>query len=197
MSDAEPTAPVHVRTIRVEITPAGRRELDVTATLVDERPGPAQPWFGSEPPPVIHDMRLRLRVRQPGLVITGVESEMASHPYTICPDALPPLQQLVGLSIARGFTREVNERFGRQRGCAHFTALIHALAPAVRQGAGAAFPDESERPVDADPWFVNTCQAWRENGPLHRLVQARDEDGLRRLSAFPKPPDAPSGHERA
>lgn len=195
MSDAPSSRPVHVRTIRVEITPSGSRELDVTATLVDERPGAAQPWFGSEPPPVIHDMRLRLRVRQPGLVITAVQSEMASHPYTICPEALPPLQGLVSLSIARGFTREVNERFGRQRGCAHFTALIHAMAPAVRQGAGAAFSDAPGRPDDADPWFVNTCQAWREDGPLHRLVQARDEEGLRRLSAFPKPSGA-SGQER-
>jgi hypothetical protein len=192
MSDAPPPGPVHVRTIRVEISPAGPRELDVTATLVDERPGTAEPWFGSDPPSVIHDMRLRLRVRQPGLVITAVHSEMASHPYTICPEALPPLQQLVGLSITRGFTREVNERFGRQRGCAHITALIHAMAPAVRQGAGAAFSDAPERPGDADPWFVNTCQAWREDGPLHRLVQAGDEDGLRRLSAFPKP-DGASG----
>jgi hypothetical protein len=32
---------------------------------------------------------------------------------------------------------------------------------------------------------VNTCQAWRENGPLHRLIQAGDEAGLRGLSAYP------------
>jgi len=188
MSDAPTAGPMHVRTIRVEITPAGERELDITATLVDERPAGNRRWFGSEPPRVIHDMRLRFRVRQPGLVITAVASEMASHPYTICPEALPPLQQLVGLSIARGFTREVNARFGRQRGCAHFTALIHAMAPAVRQGAGAVFPESRIRPGDPDPWFVNTCQAWREAGPLHRLVQAGDEAGLRRLSAFPDPP---------
>ena len=186
MSDAQTPRPVHVRTIRVEIAPAGPHELDVTATLVDERPGDNPEWFGSTPPPVIHDMRLGLRVRHPDLVITAVRSEMASHPYTICPEALPPLGQLVGLSIARGFTREVNERFGRQRGCAHFTALIHAMAPAVRQGAGVAFPDQ-ERPATGDPWFVNTCQAWREEGPLHRLIRAGDEAGLRALSAFPDP----------
>jgi len=134
MSDAPTSRPVHVRTIRVEIAQAGPHELEVTATLVDERPADNPKWFGSDPPPVIHDMRLGLRVRHPDLVVTEVRSEMASHPYTICPEALPPLQQLVGLSIAHGFTREVNERFGRQRGCAHFTALIHAVAPAVRHG---------------------------------------------------------------
>jgi DUF2889 family protein len=172
MSDAPTSRPVHVRTIRVEIAHAGPHELDVTATLVDERPADNSKWFGAEPPPVIHDMRLALRVRHPDLVVTHVRSEMASHPYTICPEALPPLQQLVGLSIARGFTREVNERFGRQRGCAHFTALIHAMAPAVRQGAGVAFP-EQERPAVGDPWFVNTCQAWREEGPPTRRCAIR------------------------
>ncbi len=113
----------------MEIAQAGPHELEVTATLVDERPADNPKWFGSNPPPVIHDMRLGLRVRHLDLVVTEVRSGMASHPYTICPEALPPLQQLVGLSIARGFTREVNERSGRQRGCAHFTALIHAVPP--------------------------------------------------------------------
>ena len=183
MSDAQTSRPVHVRTIRVEVargrSPRARGHRDPGRRAASRNPE----WFGSDPPPVIHDMRLGLRVRHPDLVVTEVRSEMASHPYTICPEALPPLQQLVGLSIARGFTREVNERFGRQRGCAHFTALIHAMAPAVRQGAGAAFP-EQERPAAGDPWFVNTCQAWREEGPLHRLIRAGDEASLRALSAF-------------
>jgi Protein of unknown function (DUF2889) len=185
MTDEPNAPPVHVRTIRVEVARAGPDELEITASLVDERPRDNPPWFGAEPPRVIHDMRLGLRVRHPDLVITGARAEMASHPYTICPEALPPLQQLVGLSISRGFTREVNERFGRQRGCAHFTALIHAVAPAVRQGAGVAFPDPAPPAVGSSPWFVNTCQAWREEGPLHRLIRAGDEAGLRGLSAYP------------
>lgn len=188
MTEETKAPPVHVRTIRVEVTPVGADELEITATLVDERPRDNPRWFGAEPPRVIHDMRLGLRVRHPDLVITEARAEMTAHPYTICPEALPPLAGLVGLSIARGFTREVNERFGRQRGCAHFTALIHAMAPAVRQGAGVAFP-EPEHPAAGTPWFVNTCQAWRENGPLHRLIQAGDEAGLRRLSAYPQQPE--------
>jgi len=188
MTEKTKTPPVHVRTIRVEVASVGTDELEITATLVDERPGDSPRWFGAEPPRVIHDMRLGLRVRHPGLTITEARGEMASHPYTICPEALPPLQRLVGLSITRGFTREVNECLGRQRGCAHFAALIHAVAPAVRQGAGVAFP-EDERPAEGGPWFVNTCHAWREDGPLHRLIQAGDEAGLRGLSAYPRGPE--------
>ncbi len=58
----------------------------------------------------------------------------------------------------------------------------------MRQGAGVAFADY-ERPAEGAPWFVNTCQAWRENGPLHRLIEAGDEAGLRGLSAYPAGPE--------
>lgn len=183
-------APVHVRTIRVEADSDGPDALLVTGTLVDERPRGGDSWFGVEGPRVIHRMELALRVRHPDLVITEVRGGMDAHPYRICPDALPPLQRLVGVSVAQGFTRAVNERLGRQRGCAHLTALIHAMAPVVKQAAGVAFaPAETAAAADQELWVIDTCQAWREDGPLHRLVRAGDEPGLRALSAYEPPPD--------
>jgi hypothetical protein len=159
------------------------REMEVTGHLVDERAEP-EDWFGVPSPLVIHDMSVTLRVRAPDLVVTAASAAMNARPYTICTDAVDPLQSLVGLSVAQGFTRAVNERLGRARGCAHLTALVHAIAPVVRQGAGVAFPRANEQPGPAaDLWFVNTCQAWRENGPLHSRFLANDVDGLRKLSA--------------
>jgi len=183
---ATPRPPVHVRTIRVDAIEDGEDALVVTGTLVDERPRGGEKWFGIEGPRVIHRMELSLRVRHPDGVITAVRGGMEAHPYRICPDAVPPLQSLVGVSVTLGFTRAVNERLGRQRGCAHLTALIHAMAPVVKQAAGVAFPP-AEGDRDGALWFVNTCQAWREDGPLHRLVRAGDEDGLRDLSAYGPP----------
>ena len=187
MSPATP--PVHVRTIRVEASDDGDDALLVTGTLVDERPRGGEKWFGVEGPRVIHRMSLTLRVRHPDLVITGVDGGMEAHPYRICPEALPSLDGLVGVSVARGFTRAVNERLGRQRGCAHLTALIHAMAPVVKQAAGAAFSPESEALDASALWMIDTCQAWRDGGDLHRLVQARDENGLREMSAYRPPPE--------
>jgi hypothetical protein len=188
-----PAAPIHVRSIRVEAVEDGERHLLLTGTLVDERPRGGEKWFGVEGPRVIHQMELTLRVRHPDLVITDVRGGMEAHPYRICPDALPSLQQLVGVSVAHGFTRAVNERLGRQRGCAHLTALIHAMAPVVRQAAGVAFaaPDEPTVPDERSLWVIDTCQAWREDGVLHRLVRAGDEDGLRDISAYRPASDAP------
>jgi len=90
----------------------GDHTLLVSGTLVDERPRGGDEWFGVAGPRVIHQMQLGLRVRHPDLVITDVQGGMEAHPYRVCPDALPALQQLVGVSVARGFTRAVNERLG-------------------------------------------------------------------------------------
>jgi hypothetical protein len=178
---------LHTRTIRTDAVRVSDIEIEVTGHLVDDRAEP-EDWFGISSGLVIHDMRATLRVRHPGLIITAVSASMDSRPYTLCADALAPLQQLVGLSIAQGFTRAVNERFGRARGCAHLTALIHAMAPVVRQAAGVAFHGTGHAPDgSSDLWFVDTCQAWREHGPLHARLLASDVDALRALSARPRP----------
>jgi hypothetical protein len=184
------TDAIHVRTIRVEAARVGDCELEVTGRLVDDRPQGSESWFGRPYGPTIHDMSLTLRVRYPDLVITGVGGSMAAHPYVVCPDAVPRLDRLVGLSVARGFTRALNERLGRQQGCAHLTALIHAMAPVVRQGAGAAFGEQADVPRPGrDRWFVDTCQAWRADGALADRLRAGDLEGLQALST-PRPDPA-------
>jgi hypothetical protein len=185
MTEGEKTPrPVQVRTIRAEAWRVSDNEIDVTGRLVDDRPAGGPRWFGEDQGTTIHDMTLTIRVRYPDLVITRASGRMDSHPYTLCPDALPPLAALVGLSVAHGFTRAVNERFGRQLGCSHMTALIQALGPVVRQAAGAAFCDENSPPrADRDLWFVNTCQAWTEDGPLHTRLTRGDVEGMQALSA--------------
>src|SRR5262249_42079887 len=126
---------------------------------------------------------LTVRAAHPCRIITSAIPDMAAPPYTLGRHALPPLEQLVGVSVARGFTRAVNDRFGRQRGCAHLTALVHAMGPAIRQGAGAAFRDEDELPrADRDLWFIDTCQAWRVAGPLADRMRAGDLAAIRALS---------------
>jgi hypothetical protein len=191
MSDVPP--PLHVRTIRVEAVEDGDDSLLVTGTLVDERPRGGEKWFGVDGPRVIHQMQLGVRVRHPDLVITEVTGGMEAHPYRICPEAVPPLQRLVGVSVARGFTRTVNDRLGRERGCAHLTALIHAMAPVVKQAAGVAFQAVDVGVGDQDLWVVNTCHAWREDGPLHRLVREGDLQGLQDISAYRDRGEEPAG----
>ncbi len=159
----------------------------MTGTLLDERPRGQVRWEGDDGARVVHDMTVTLRVRYPDFVITEARATMAAHPYAICPEALSPVEQLVGLSVARGFVRAAQERVGRERGCAHLTALILAMALVVKQGAGAAFRGERDAPRDAaDLWFIDTCQAWRKDGPLHSLLKRGEVERLKAMSARPR-----------
>lgn len=169
--------PVHVRTIRIDAVEVGGSDegsagLRVRGSLEDRRPRGVPDWIQHDGD-VIHHMEVVLTVSWPGLVVTAIEGAMRTFPHPgVCPDALPPLQSLVGVAVGRGFTRAVNERIGRERGCTHVAALIQAMGPVVRQGAGAAFGFATPGDPRGTPWFVNSCQAWRENGPLHRAFLA-------------------------
>ena len=164
--------PVHVREIRidaVETVASGDvpASLRIHGVLVDHRPRNMPDWIQHDGD-VIHHMEVTLTVSWPELVITAIEGTMRTVPHPeVCPDAVPPLQSLIGIAVGRGFTRAVNERIGRERGCTHVAALIQAMGPVVRQGAGAAFGFVKPG-SGATPWFINSCQAWREGGPLHR-----------------------------
>jgi len=169
--------PVHVRTIRIDAAEATSqgdvRVLRVRGTLEDRRPQGVPDWIQHDGD-VIHHMEVTLTVTWPDLVLATVDGTMRTFPHAgVCPDALPPLQSLVGVAVGPGFTRAVNQRIGREQGCTHITALILAMGPVVRQGAGAAFGFTAPGDPHGTPWFVNSCQAWREGGPLHQAWAAR------------------------
>jgi hypothetical protein len=175
--------PVHVRTITidaVERAVAGAAAcLRVRGVLEDRRPRGAPDGIGHRGD-VIHDMEVVLSVSWPDLVIAAIQGTMRTFPYPpLCPDALPSLQSLVGVPVTRGFTRAVHERIGRARGCTHVVALIQAMGPVVRQGAGSAFGFVHPDGAADTPWFIDSCQAWRRHGPLHRQWLAREGAGER------------------
>jgi hypothetical protein len=164
--------PVHVREIRIDAVETlaskdAAASLKIHGVLTDRRPRNMPDWIEHDGD-VIHHMEVTLTVAWPDLLITAIVGTMRTVPHPeVCPDAVPPLQSLVGVAVGRGFTRAVNERIGRERGCTHVAALIQAMGPVVRQGAGAAFGFVKPG-SGAMPWFINSCQAWREGGPLHR-----------------------------
>jgi hypothetical protein len=139
---------------------------------------------------VIHDMTLTVTVRLADLVIISAEAGMGSFPHTECPFIAPAFAQLAGLSVRRGFTRELRQRLGGVSGCAHLGELARAMGPAVVRTSAAS----RQRQVTADPAGagpaplpLGSCHVWAADGPGVQKMEAGWVPGS---VPFPVPPVA-------
>lgn len=153
--------PAHRRSITVEVVDHPEH-FEVLAHLTDERP-----WAeGSDHVHLVHDLSLLLEVRRADLVITSAEARMGRFPHAECPNIAPSFEGLVGLSVARGYTKAVQERFGRVKGCAHLVVLATAVAPTVIQAIPSSASRDAgtsgiARSISGEPtWLTGTCHIW-------------------------------------
>jgi hypothetical protein len=121
--------PVHRRTITMEVFDRDEH-FAVIGTLHDQRP-----WAGgTHGPRDLHLMELGIVVRRADLRIVDAMADMERFPHAECTDIEANFSDLIGLSVARGYSSAVQERFGRERGCSHLEFLARALGPVVVQG---------------------------------------------------------------
>ena len=169
--------PLHRRSISYEAYDAGD-DLVVVGRLTD-----ARPWaVGTDAVVTVHDMELRVRVRTTDLTILGATAVMHAFPHTECPGIEPAFAGLVGLSVVRGYTREVQARFGGPRGCTHLEHLARSLGPVVIQAvtsqrALAVARGESEDLLSdgagtGSPWARDSCHIWAEGGIADQKLAA-------------------------
>jgi hypothetical protein len=127
-------------------------------------------YIADDPEPLtVHHMILDLHISVPDLEILWANVVMEAHPHSNCPQIEDHYQQLIGLSIARGFTHKVRELFGGPRGCTHTTALLQAMAPVAVQSMWSIRMSAKEPPspgarARAMATNVNTCHIWAEDG---------------------------------
>lgn len=142
-------------------------EIGVVGRLRDVRP-----WAEDTGREVVHDMELDLTVRRSDLVITSAAARMNSFPHAECPGIEAAFGGLVGLSIGRGYTKAVSERFVGVAGCSHIEHLARAVGPAVVQAVASGYSAQlrdgvlppPERRRGGAPWLRNTCHIWAEGG---------------------------------
>jgi hypothetical protein len=142
----------------------------------------------------VHEMWIRLTIDD-RMEIKNVAAATDHSPFQICPDILPNFQRLVGLKIGHGFTREVRAQLGGPQGCTHIVEMLQQVATvafqttvserarALRKQQKAATPRPAPAEVTADPGqaadspkapdkprrppiVVDTCHAWKSDGPL-------------------------------
>ncbi len=172
--------PLHRRSIQYEAFDGGDT-LEVVGTLVDRRP-----WAGDgRSIDTVHDMELRVTVRVSDMTITEASAEMRTFPHVECPAITGAFAGMVGLSVARGYTREIQRRFGGPRGCTHLEHLARSLGPVVIQSvtsrrarsvvAGEAVDLMSD---DGSPWARDSCHIWAEGGPADQKLAAGWRPGI-------------------
>ena len=171
--------PVHRRTITMEVFDRDGH-FAVIGTLHDQRP-----WAdGTLGPRDLHLMELGIVVRRADLCIVDAVADMQRFPHAECTDIEDDFGDLVGLSVGRGYSHAVQERFGRARGCSHLEFLARALGPAVVQAvtSTAAWQVERGEPYPARErgltFLSNTCHVWIEGGEGEKKVATGWRPGM-------------------
>ncbi len=167
---------VHQRAYDVKAYHVAPDRLRLRGSVHDVKP-PGM-YIEDDPDPLsVHHMEVDLLLEFPSLTIVEAAVAMNVTPHMGCNTIEPDYQTLVGLSIARGFSRQVKDLFGGPNGCTHIGALLQAMAPvAIQSGwsmrtlASRAHPDGDansfgpEERKQALAFNLNTCHIWDENG---------------------------------
>jgi len=186
-SDA-PRVALHRRVIEFDAYDEGDA-VSITGRLRDERP-----WArGTDKVEHVHDMDLSLTIRKDDLTITEATATMTLFPHTECPSITDAFGDLVGLSVSRGYTRAVQDRFGGVRGCTHLEQLARTVGPVVIQAVTSARARDRDwqnldvAPSDRPTLFQrNTCHIWADGGVAEQKLEAGWRPGER--SGYPAPP---------
>lgn len=166
---------IHTRRYEVRTYKMSNDRFLMRGVVCDEKP--AGLYISSDPDVLwVHHMIVDLEVTFPALVIDKVSVTFHERPHEHCTDIEPHYQNLVGLSIARGFNNKVKELFGGPRGCTHIGALLSAMAPvaiqstwSMRAGQGKLMSPQDATPEDRRKGYamnLNTCHMWDENGEM-------------------------------
>jgi hypothetical protein len=179
-TDVTDPVPLHRRSIQYEAFD-GDDTMVVVGTLCDTRP-----WAeDGRSILIVHDMELRVEVAVDDLTITEASAQMRTFPHVECPGITAAFAGLAGLSVTRGYTREVQERFGGPKGCTHLEQLARSLGPVVVQAvtsrrARALSLGESEDLLSGagSPWARDSCHVWAEGGAADQKLAAGWRPGI-------------------
>ncbi|MBK1616620.1 hypothetical protein CKO44_24570 [Rubrivivax gelatinosus] len=146
---------------------------EVDATLVDTKTRDAQLAGERRAAGMpIHDMLIRLVV-DTSLNVVDAGARTRWMPYAgHCDDHGQAYRSLIGLNLARGFRKGLQERVGGVLGCTHITELAQVLPTAVIQAfAGEVIDTRGDGGVK--PFQLDRCHALRSDGEVVRLHYPR------------------------
>ena len=144
----EPRAALHTR--NVVFRGYGRTDQlwDIEAELTDTKaklldiPGEDPIQAGA----VLHGMSIRVTVDNT-MTVRAIAVAMDGVPHAECPQAMAPMQSMVGCTMGRGWRQAIERNLGSAKGCAHLRELLFNMATVALQTVSHELPfDSSEHP---------------------------------------------------
>ena len=182
----------HERIIKFQTTRTAPNRVEVAAELKDVRKHKSIWGYRNQ---VVHHMTVKI-VADTKLIIKEARFETIRAPYIECQSHVVTAERLVGLSLAKGFTKQVLDLYGGTSGCSHILTILTDLAPAIRQGFAFSyvFPEEETQMTEDNVVSVvqrmgraiaDTCMVWKTDSTVQRdLARGRLRDLPQRL--YPK-----------
>jgi len=170
LSSPVPRALRHTRAIQVEAYARddGLWDLDARITDIKVRDVTLASGLRQGGTP-LHNLSLRITINRE-LTIVDAEAASDAVPYPgYCDTNSEAYQQLIGLSLLKGFRLGLKERLSGVLGCTHLTELAQILPTAAIQ----AYANDVIQTRDGDgpdaspdrPFQIDKCHALRAEGP--------------------------------
>jgi DUF2889 family protein len=161
--------PMHTRQIRCQGFARADGLWDIEGHLVDTKPydmpNADRPHGKISAGEHLHEMWIRLTL-DTELWVRAVEVVTDFGPYAVCPSIAPNFQRLVGERIKAGWTQRTRELLGGVQGCTHLVELLGPLATTAFQTIYPVRVKRDSVPSAHKPALIDTCHAYRSDGPL-------------------------------
>ena len=117
----------------------------------------------------LHDMSIRLTINL-NLEVVDAKAIIDHSPYNYCKCVVATVKNLIGLSIAPGWTVKSKLAMGANRGCTHLTELLGPVATTAIQTISSEKMQrntvESDRSQTSKSFFIDTCHALAACSPV-------------------------------
>ena len=164
---SQPVAREAAHTRRIELHGYAREDglFDIEARLTDTK---SEAFSNDDRGEIaagepLHGMSMRMTIDET-MTIVQFEAATDYSPYRICPEIAPNYAKLAGIRVGPGFLRAAAERIGGVHGCTHLRELLQQMGTVAFQ---TLYPVLARRnPGTGKPPLLNTCYAYREDGPV-------------------------------
>lgn len=170
---AAPRRALHTRRIVYDSFARDDGLFDLEGRIVDTKAYRyEEPVRGSrEPGAVVHEMCVRLTI-DGAMMLHDIHVSIPGAPYPTCPEVQARFRSLIGLGLARGWRRAIDERVGGTLGCTHVREMLYQMPTVAFQSLGnwslrtAEGFEEIAARIAVQPQFLDGCHSWAADGPI-------------------------------